>query len=287
MAKEALQRSEESAELLAEKSIVAEHEAMLLQQKASHAENELQRVKVRSEEERHTMERKVHLMVEEAERRQVEADTLRKEVTKARMAEKEAKGKLLDFLNNSMADVSKSSPTWHGTQTLTPNGNSHHLTMSPVSVVSGVSGGGNVPGLNLTMDELTHSAYDLTGGVTSVFSQQHTTTHLSVPNLTSNNVNYSGGDLSRPVFSHEFMTGDEMEALFEREKFAYMEKSKYLQDQLETFKSDIEDLKRDDQVTLEDKIHRQQQHQGENKYSTIQKVKRGSASSRVAFFEEL
>ena len=78
-----------------------------------------------------------------------------------------------------------------------------------------------------------------------------------------------------------------MEALFEREKFAYMEKSKYLQDQLETFKSDIEDLKRDDQVTLEDKIHRQQQNQGENKYSTIQKVKRGSASSRVAFFEEL
>ena len=34
LAKEALQRSEESAELLAEKSMVAEHEAMLLQQKA-------------------------------------------------------------------------------------------------------------------------------------------------------------------------------------------------------------------------------------------------------------
>ena len=34
MAKDALQRSEESAELLAEKSMVAEQEAMLLQQKA-------------------------------------------------------------------------------------------------------------------------------------------------------------------------------------------------------------------------------------------------------------
>ena len=34
LAKEALQRSEESAELLAEKSMVAEQEAMLLQQKA-------------------------------------------------------------------------------------------------------------------------------------------------------------------------------------------------------------------------------------------------------------
>ena len=83
------------------------------------------------------------------------------------------------------------------------------------------------------------------------------------------------------------MTGDEMEALFEREKFAYMEKSKYLQNQLETFRSDIEDLKRDDKITDLDKLHQQQQNQGENKYSTIQKVKRGSASSRVAFFEEL
>ena len=37
-------------------------------------------MKVRSEEERHSMERKVHLMVEEAERRQHEAESLRKEV---------------------------------------------------------------------------------------------------------------------------------------------------------------------------------------------------------------
>ena len=77
---------------------------------------------MRSEEDRHNMERKVHLMVEEAERRQQEADTLRSEVQQARLAEKEAKGKLIDFLNNSVADVSKSSPTWHGTTPLTPNG---------------------------------------------------------------------------------------------------------------------------------------------------------------------
>ena len=79
-------------------------------------------------------------------------------------------------------------------------------------------------------------------------------------------------DMSRNMFGHEFMTGDEMEALFEREKCAYLEKSKYLQDQLETFKSDIEDLKRDDKLSELDKIHRQQKDQGETKYSTIQKV---------------
>ena len=71
-----------------------------------------------------------------------------------------------------------------------------------------------------------------------------------------------------------FLGGD-MEALsleIEREKFEYLEKSKHLQDQLETFKSEIDDLKLDEQVTELDKFHSQQQTQGENKYSTIQKV---------------
>ena len=101
--------------------------------------------------------------------------------------------------------------------------------------------------LNNSAEEFDDDSY-LT--VPSVFSQH--TTHLSVPNLTTTNVTYAA------PFSHDLMavTGDEMEALFEREKFAYMEKSKNLQDQLETLKSDIEDLKRDDKITELDKIHR-------------------------------
>ena len=66
-----------------------------------------------------------------------------------------------------------------------------------------------------------------------------------------------------------------MEALsleIEREKFEYLEKSKHLQDQLQTFKSEIDDLKLDEKVTELDKIHSQQRNEGENKYSTIQKV---------------
>ena len=43
----------------------------------------------------------------------------------------------------------------------------------------------------------------------------------------------------------------------------------------------------DEKMTILDNIHREQQDQGNTKYSTIQKVKRGSAHSRVAFFEEL
>ena len=115
LARDALQRSEESAELLAEKSMVAEQEAMLLQQKASEAETEVQRIKlsvIKTEEERLHMEKRVgetelivHRMVEEAERRQQEAERLRLEVQQAREAEKEAKTKLIDFLNISVSEV--------------------------------------------------------------------------------------------------------------------------------------------------------------------------------------
>ena len=135
---------------------------------------------IKSEEERHVMERKVaetevivHRMVEEAERRQHEAETLRKEVSKAREAEKEAKGKLIEFLNTSMTDVSKSSPTWHGNTAITPAlAHNGEETRTPDDCLYDCAAGNTrqlitpAGGLNLTMDELTHSAYDLTSGVT-------------------------------------------------------------------------------------------------------------------------
>jgi len=315
MAKDALQRSEESAELLAEKSMVAEQEAMLLQQKASEAESEVQRVKVtviKTEEERHAMERRagetellMHRMVEEAERRQQEADRLRSEVKQARVAEKEAKNKLIEFLNISVTEV-KTSPTsyvhsngnWIQNTGYSPTGNGNNIinNMNNTHVVPEIST--EMAALNLNMDDLTQSAYDLSScGPGGVYMAQ--LSHFSVPNLSSNHLSYGhqydlsssqSHDLSRDMFGHQLMTDNDMEALsleIEKEKFEYLEKSKHLQDQLHTFKSEIDELKLDEKVTELDKIHRQQKTEGENKYSTIQKVKRGPTSSRVALFEEL
>lgn len=73
----------------------------------------------------------------------------------------------------------------------------------------------------------------------------------------------------------------------ERERSEYLEKSKHLQEQLRTLKNEIEELKVDDQLSPLDQLHKEQQEQGDTKYSTIQKVKRGSMQSRVAYFEEL
>ena len=112
IAKDALQRSEEAADLLAEKSMIAEQESMLLQQKATEAENEVQRIKlsvIKTEEEKLLMENKareaehiVQQLVEEAERRKHEAQELQQEVVTAREAERAAKGKLIEFLNSSI-----------------------------------------------------------------------------------------------------------------------------------------------------------------------------------------
>ena len=73
----------------------------------------------------------------------------------------------------------------------------------------------------------------------------------------------------------------------EKERHEYLEKSKHLNEQLRTLKDEIDKLKVDEKMTILDNIHQEQQNQGDTKYSTIQKVKRGSAHSRVAFFEEL
>ena len=67
----------------------------------------------------------VHRMVEEAERRQQEAERLRLEVQQAREAEKEAKTKLIDFLNISVSEV-KTSPTTGGGQPQKTNGFHQH-----------------------------------------------------------------------------------------------------------------------------------------------------------------
>jgi len=309
LAKEALQRSEESAELLAEKSMVAEQEAMLLQQKASEADAEVQRIKltvIKSEEDRMAMERKaretevlVSRMAEEAEQRQGEANRLRIEVQHARVSEKDAKNKLLEFLNTSVTMDMTTSPTGNipRSNQIATNGFSPESVMMVNShqVVPEMSA--DLAALNLNMEDLSQSAYDLSSGLPLAMPQP---SHFSVPNLSMTtppgghrfdlSSSRSHDFMSRSSYGHDLMTENDMEALsleIERERFEYLEKSKHLQDQLHTFKSEIEDLKVDDKVTVLDKLHTEQQQQGDTKYSTIQKVKRGSTQSRVAFFEEL
>uniref|UniRef100_A0A8C4GQR1 Merlin n=1 Tax=Dicentrarchus labrax TaxID=13489 RepID=A0A8C4GQR1_DICLA len=107
MANEALLRSEQTADLLAEKAQIAEEEAKLLAQKAAEAETEMQRIKVtaiRGQEERRLMEQKMLeaemlalKMAEESERRAKEAEQLKQDLQEAKESERRAKHKLLEI----------------------------------------------------------------------------------------------------------------------------------------------------------------------------------------------
>lgn len=73
----------------------------------------------------------------------------------------------------------------------------------------------------------------------------------------------------------------------EKERVEYMEKSKNLQEQLKELKSEIEVLKVEDKQSRLDILHEENISRGENKYSTLGKVKMGTAKARVQFYEEL
>ena len=109
-------RSEETADLLAEKAQITEEEAKLLAQKAAEAEQEMQRIKataIQTEEEKRLMEQKVLeakvlalKMAEESERRAKEADQLKQDLQEAREAERRAKEKLLEITTKPTYPVS-------------------------------------------------------------------------------------------------------------------------------------------------------------------------------------
>ncbi|XP_050446737.1 merlin isoform X3 [Cataglyphis hispanica] len=237
-------RSEETADLLAEKSRVAEEEAMLLSQKASEAEQEITRIRLnnmKTEEEKVHLERKTReaellteRLVQESERRAAEAERLKDELLRARVAEKEAKEKLLEFLSRNA----------YIPATITPVPNLFPSTQVLPSDLQA-----DLQTLQLDAEPLPPdlTSYDLIGD----------------------------GDV------------DQLSLEIEKERSDYWEKSKNLQEQLRELRSEIEVLKVGEKQSELDQLHEEQVRLGENKYSTLKKVKSGSTKARVAFFEEL
>ncbi|XP_043506953.1 merlin isoform X3 [Frieseomelitta varia] len=243
LANEALRRSEETADLLAEKSRVAEEEAMLLSQKASEAEQEITRIRLnnmKTEEEKVHLERKTReaellteRLVQESERRAAEAEKLKDELLRARIAEKEAKEKLLEFLSR----------------------NAYTATIAPV------------PNL-----------FPSTQVLPSDLQADLQTLQLDTEPLPADLTSYdliADGDV------------DQLSMEIEKERVDYWEKSKHLQEQLKELRTEIEVMKVGEKQCELDQLHDEQVRLGENKYSTLKKVKSGSTKARVAFFEEL
>lgn len=87
-----------------------------------------------------------------------------------------------------------------------------------------------------------------------------------------------------------YISEKEMEQIsneIEKSRLEYLEKSKFMQCQLRTLRSEIELLKIEENQCPLDIISAEQLKSGETKYSTLKKLKSGSTKARVAFFEEL
>lgn len=261
LANEALRRSEETAELLAEKSRVAEEEAMLLSQKAAEADQEITRIRLtalKTEEEKVYLERKTReaeqltaRLVDESERRAAEANRLKDELLRARLAEKQAKEKLLEFLSRN-AYISSS------LSTLYPE-----------------------PALSTHEDNICNS-----DGIGNLYSPS-TMLDLQALQL-GTKPSLSSTDISS--YDLIGLPDNDMKQLsleIEKERVEYLEKSKHLQNQLRDLRSEIEVLKVGEKQCELDALHNEQVKMGETKYSTLKKVKSGSTKARVAFFEEL
>lgn len=301
LANEALRRSEESADLLAEKSRVAEEEAMLLSQKASEAELEITRIRLscmRSEEEKATLERKTReaefltaKLVEESERRAEEATRLKDELLRARAAEKQAKEKLLDFLQKPYTPNNNSSSNSTATLVSTTNMSviNQHQQQQQANIAS-------VPNLiqamlmnnNQTQQQRASPGnnHGNNGSVADLVTSLNHNRMLAQ----AQQMQVTPSELSLNLAAYELLTQadqDQLSLEIEKERVEYLQKSKHLQNQLRELRTEIAVLKVGDKQSELDQLHDDQVTRGENKYSTLRKSKSGTTQSRVAVFEEL
>ncbi|KAL7638306.1 UNVERIFIED_CONTAM: hypothetical protein RMT77_010870 [Armadillidium vulgare] len=287
IANEALRRSEETAELLLEKSHVAEKETMLLTQKASEAEQECHRIRMlsaRTQDEKLLLEQKsreaeqlVQRMVEEGEKRAQEAEHLKHELIKARIAEKQSKEKLNHFIQsaNQSGIESYCNKSSVFSQPL--------FSTSLLNVPSAIHG--PPPPYSQNASIMCSGSVDELGGL-------RTRASLDLPDLTLESTEaLTMTNLNLPELSSlDLLNDTDVEQLsleIEKERVEYLERSRHLQNQLRHLKSEMEVMKVEDSQTILDTVYNNQLKNGETKYSTLRRTRSGNTKSRVAYFEEL
>ncbi|ELU09819.1 hypothetical protein CAPTEDRAFT_18813 [Capitella teleta] len=288
---DALMRSEETADLLAEKARISEEEAMLLTQKATEAEKEVQRIKMaamKTEEEKMMMERRVReaefaaaRIVEECERRTKETDQLKEELLKSRFSEKNSQEKLHELRGSHSSSPNYSNYSPIAYNPLNPDFSDLHLD----------------PDLSTNDAEV---SCDLLTSELALFHSSPNVNDISMLSgadmsqlglMSSSDTSQLSGLLSSLDLSNlsHLQNSDvgELSLELEKEKREYLVKSKHLQQHLKDLKSEIEVLKVEENQTELDRFHEENELRGETKYTTLNKIKTGTTKARVAYFEEL
>ncbi|KAH8415394.1 hypothetical protein KR222_009085 [Zaprionus bogoriensis] len=278
MASDALRRSEETKELYFEKSRVNEEQMQLTECKANHFKTEMDRLRERQmkvEREKLDLEKKIRdadfyvvQLTVENDKREAETEKLKKELICAKMAEREATARLLNFLNSGRKSSTDS--------LLTASTVSHANVNNAASIVAAIS----TP--SLTTSSSTNDITETAGGAELTPSSA---SHYIVMGDNSSGIS---DDFEPKEF---ILTDNEMEQItneMERSHLEYLRKSKkQVQNQLQTLRSEIAPHKIEENQSNLDILSEAQIKAGENKYSTLKKLKSGSTKARVAFFEEL
>lgn len=257
--------------MLAEKNRLAEEEAMLLSRKACEVEQEIKCLRVnaiKTEEEKVLWERKTReaeiltsRLIEESKKRTVEAEKLKNELIHARVAEKEAKEKLLNFL--SCTTVGSPSPPPPATVPPIP-------PLPPLAQIQLQTHSSQQMLMNVgSNDFLSSQSLQLSDNSSALNQQLYDEQELTSYELLSN------GDIS------------ELSLEIEKERVEYLTKSKQVQNQLKELRSEIEILKICEKQSNFDKINAEQLRLGETKYSTLKKATKNSTKAKVVLYEEL
>jgi len=203
----------------------------------------------------------------ESDKRSLEAERLKADLLKARLAEKEAKEKLLQFLSEPavvphfmMRPPSPQQQLQHHQHQLHSPQQQHQQHQH------------QQPSLSLKeLMALTTSPLPSSSPSSPSLQQQHHHQpshhhHQQHPPPLVHVLNHHQHLMNVPEEEME----DPLLAEIEKERVEYVEKSKCLAEQLRDLKKEIEGLKVDE--TPFDLLHQQQVNSGENKYSTLRKV---------------
>ncbi|CAH0685963.1 unnamed protein product [Chilo suppressalis] len=325
LANDALRRSEETAELLAEKGRVAEEEASLLAQKAADAERENARLRlsaIKTEEEKVHLERKTReaefltaRLVEESEKRAAEAERLRSELLAARAAERHAKERLLNFLaRNSTGSLPTSTQStgerhsWQMTWGASPPDHTPSHTPAPMAngLPDHLQKEADSRDSTWLSNILPESARDLRDRLAALINKNQTGSLAPspvpsslFPSTCSLPAELGGEALPEGTTPEQELTAyqlvpDEpdphihrLSLEIEKERVEYLAKSKHLQQQLDELRCEFSVLRVDSDAAALDRLHEMQARAGDNKYSTLRRLKQGSTNTRVAFYEDL
>ncbi|XP_076804016.1 uncharacterized protein LOC143448259 isoform X1 [Clavelina lepadiformis] len=248
-AADALRRSEETAELLSEKAKLAEEEAKLLRIKVSNAENEIQRLKMDNnqfQEANHLLKQNLlkvtQQLSEQSRAKSLEMENLRNELHATKAALSEANRKINRMNNSNMHHSPSTSGSTPGTSYL-PVNQSH----SQVMAVHNLSQNGtNQAGPSPTVSGTSNNQKSM------LFHLYPSSKNASTASDGTNQVDRNSHEFSNSGGSIADM--QQLSQEIEKERVEYQVKSRNIEQQLQTLRSEIEVLKVDDDMLFVDQI---------------------------------